>query len=181
MNTIPDLLLSHPHPTTHQSGVDVSTANFEPSDMMRAGHTSTADAIDSLGEIPHGSQRAEGITEYTAQEADEEEEGEEPDRTKEIKSIQKAARRYFFKDTDEKSTDALTRGRNRLFKLCKASANAVHARYRKFYLGPVPHLLLCVEWIITRSQESKDTIKARRADATLQEKSDLIVLHKQMR
>ena len=166
---------------THRSGVDVSTANFEPSNMMRAGRTSTEDAIDSLGEIPHGSQRAEGITEYTAQEADDNEEGKEPDRTKEIKFIQRAARRHFFKDTEEQSTDALTRGRNRLFKSCKASVKAVHAKYRKFYLGPVPHLLLCVEWIITRAQESKDTIKARRADATLQEKSDLIMQHKQMR
>ena len=179
MNTIPDLLLSHS--TTHQFGVDVSAANSEPSDVTIAGHTSAADGFDSLGEMPHGSQRAEGITEYAAQEADDTDQGEEPDRTKEIKFIQRAARRHFFKDTEEQSTDALTRGRNRLFKSCKASANAVHAKYRKVYLGPVPHLLLCVEWIITRAQESKEAIKARRADATLQEKSDLIMQHKQMR
>ena len=179
MNAIPELLLSHP--TTHQFGVDISTTNSEPSDMTSTGHTSAADVIDSLGEIPNGSQLAEGITEYAAQEADEADEGEEPDRTEKIISIQRAARRHFFKEAEEQPTDGLTRGRNRLFKSCKETANAVHAKYRKVYLGPIPHLLLCVEWIITRSQESKDAIKARRADATLQEKSDLIVQHREIR
>ena len=179
MNTIPESLLSHP--MTHQSGVDISTANSEPSAMTSDGHASATYGIDSLDEMPDSSQRAEGITEYAAQEADDADEGEEPDRTKEIKLIQRAARRHFFKETEEQSTNALTRGRNRLFNSCKASANVVHAKYRKIYLGPVPHLLHCLEWIIARAQESKDAIKVRRADATLQEKSDLIIQHKQMR
>jgi hypothetical protein len=107
--------------------------------------------------------------------------GEEPDRTKEVITIQRAARRHFSKETGKHFNDALTKGRYRLFKSCKASVNAVHTKYRKLYLGPVPHLLLCVEWIVTRAQESKNSIKARRAKATLQEKSDLIVKHKQIR
>ena len=182
MNSIPELLLSHA--TTHQFGVDDNAAlhtNSEPSDMTSAGHTSAADGIDRLGEIPNGNQRAEAITEYAAQDTDDADDGEEPDRTKEVKIIQRAARLHFFKDAEEQPTDALTRRRNRLFKTCKASANSLHAKYRKVYLGPVPHLLLCVEWIVTRAQESKDAIKARRVDATLQEKSDLIAQHKQMR
>jgi hypothetical protein len=38
-----------------------------------------------------------------------------------------------------------------------------------------------LEWIVTRAHDSKNAIKARRVEATLQEKSDLIVQHKQMR
>jgi hypothetical protein len=140
-----------------------------------------ADGSDSLGDVPSGDRRAEGLSEYGAQDADHADDGEEPDRTEEAKVIQRAARRYFLKDTEEHSNDALKKGRHRLFKSCKASANAVHANYRKFYLGPVPHLLLCVEWIVARAQDSKNAIKARRAEATLQEKSDLILLHKEMR
>ena len=182
MNSIPELLLSHP--TTRRFGVDDSAAlhaNSEPSDATSVGHTSAADGIDSMGEMLNDNQRAEGVTEYAAQDDDDAEDAEEPDKTNEIRIIQRAARLHFFKDTEEQSTDALTRGRNRLYKSCKASANAVHVKYRKVYLGPVPHLLLCVEWIVARAQESKDAIKALRADATLQEKSELIVQHKQMR
>jgi hypothetical protein len=182
MNTIPELLRSYS--TNHQDhrrrGVNVRTvphANSGPS-----GQTST-DGIDNLGGIPSDDRRAEGLAEYAAQDADNDKDGKEPDRTKEVRIIQRAARRHFFKDTEEHPDDALTKGRNRLFRLCKASSNAVHAKYRKVYLGPVPHLLLCVEWIVTRAQESKDAaIKARRrVGATLQEKSDLIIQHKMMR
>ncbi|KAH9985770.1 hypothetical protein BJV77DRAFT_1031292 [Russula vinacea] len=99
-------------------------------------------------------------------------------------------RRRFFKDTN-----AFTNERHRLFESCKASANTVHAKYRKFYLGPVPHLLLCVEWIVTRAQHLRNAIEARQVEATLEEKfetleeqsetleekSDLTVQHKKMR
>lgn len=181
MNAIPELLLplSPSHQDHRRPGVDVKTALHAKSKtlvMMDVDHTSAA----GMDGIPSGVRRGEGLAEYAAQDADD---GEELDRTNEVTTIQRAARRHFFKENLEQSTDALTRGRNRLFKLCKASANGVHAKYRKVYLGPVPHLLLCVEWIVTRAQESKDAIKARRrrVGATLKEKSDLIIQHKLMR
>jgi hypothetical protein len=158
---------------------------------MTIGHGSAAHGIESPDDIPRGDQQTtEELAEYTAQDAVDVGDGEEPDKTKEARVIQKAARRYILKDTqaeehhiDENFNDALTKGRNRLFKSCKASAKAVHVKYRKFYLGPIPHLLLCLEWIVTRAQDSKNAIKARRAEVvvTLQEKSDLIVQHKLMR
>jgi hypothetical protein len=159
-----------------------SHANSGPSGMMVVGHTPAADAIDSLGDIPSGDQRAEGLAEYDAQDTADADDGEEPDRTKEAIIIQRAAHRHLFKETEEPSNDPLIKGRHRLFKSCKASAKAVHAKYRKLYLGPVPHLLLCVEWIVARAQDSKNDIKARRVEAVaLQEKSDLIVQYKQIR
>jgi hypothetical protein len=182
MNTIPELLRARS--TNHQvHGVDVTTvahANSGPSNMKVVEHSSASDGVDGLGDVPSDDRRTEGLAEYAAQDADD---GEEPDRTKETIIIQKAARYHLLKDTEEHSNDALTKGRQRLFKSCKASANAVHAKYRKFYLGPLPHLLLCVEWIVTRAQDSKGDIKARRGDleTTLQERSELIAQHKQIR
>ena len=178
MNSIPELLRSDSINCQDHRRRGV---NVMPASHLTSGQTS-ADSTDHLGDIPGHGRRAEGLAEYAVQDADDADDDEEPDMTKEVIVIQRAARRHFFKDTEEQSDDALTKGRNRLFKLCKASANAVHAKYRKVYLGPVPHLLLCVEWIITRAQESKDAIKARRlVGATLQEKSDLIIQHKIMR
>jgi hypothetical protein len=108
---------------------------------------------------------------------------EEPDRSKEALIIQRAVRRYLQKRIEGSSDDKLKIGRDRLFKACKESASAVHARYRKTFLGPVPHLLLCLEWVISSAQASKGTIKARRADseATLQELSDLALEQAQMK
>ena len=183
MNTIPELLQSRS--TSHQGhrrhGVDFGTAsqaNFGPSSTMIVGHTSDTHEADNLSDMPSGNRRAEGLAEYTAQDADD---SEETDRTKEVIIIQRAVRRHLIKDIEEDSSNALTKGRDRLFKSCKASADAVHLKYRKIYLGPVPHLLLCVEWIVSRAQESKSAIKARRVKATLQEKSDLMVQHKLIR
>jgi len=149
--------------------------------MTIGGHnTSPADCLDGLGDMPSGDQRVEGLTEYTAQDAIEASDGEEPDRTKEALKIQRAARRLL--KHIETSNDALTIGRQRLFKSCKASANNVHVKYRKIYLGPVPHLLLCLEWLVTRTQGLKTAIKRRREQATLlQEKLDLSTEHKQKR
>jgi len=183
MNTIPELLQSRSmdHQGHRRREIDVGVAsqgNFGPSGTMTVGHTSDTRSVDSLNDIPSGDRRAEGLAEYTAQDADD---SEETDWTKEVIVIQRAARRHFFKDIAEHSSNALTKGRDRLFKSCKASADAVHAKYRKIYLGPIPHLLLCVEWIVTRAEESKNAIKARRAEATLQEKSDLMAQHKQIR
>ena len=181
------------HQDYHPRGLDVSAASHADSEssVTTIGNAS-AHGIDSADDIPSNDQQTtEGLAEYTAQDAVDmgDGDGEEHDKTKEARVIQKAARRYILKDTqaeehyiEENSSDALTKGRNRLFKSCKASAKAVHVRYRKFYLGPVPHLLLCLEWIVMRAQDSKNALKARRVEATaLQEKSDLIVQHKLMR
>ena len=184
MNTVPELLRSHStNPRGHRRrGIDVGTpsqANFGPSGVMIVGDTSDAHGVDNQIDIlPSGGRRAEGLAEYTAQDADD---NEETDRTNEVIVIQRAARRHFFKDTEEHPSNALTKGRDRMYKACKASVDTVHAKYRKVYLGPVPHLLLCVEWIVTRAQESKNSIKGRRVEATLQEKSDLMAQHKQIR
>jgi hypothetical protein len=192
--TIPERLRSHSmyHQDHSPRGVDVSVAphaDSESSFIMMSGHASAAHGIDSPDDVSSGDQQTtEGLAEYTAQDAIDVDDGEEPDKTKEARIIQKAARRYILKDTQAEehyiegnANDALTKGRNRLFKSCKASAKAVHVKYRKIYLGPLPHLLLCLEWIVTRAQDSKNVIKARRVKATLQEKSDLIVEHKLMR
>ncbi len=183
MDTIPEFLRSRS--TTNQShrrrglvSGTASQADFGLSSTTIAGHTSTAHGTDSLGDIPSGDQLAEGLAEYTVQDADG---SEEPDREKEVVVIQRAARRHFFKDIEEHPSNALTKGRDRLFRSCKASANAVHAKYRKTYLGPVPHLLLCVEWIVNRAQDLKNAFKVRRVEASLQEKSDLMAQHKQIR
>ena len=187
MNTIPELLRSRSdsRSTNHQGhrrrGIDVGTAsqaNFGPSGTTIVGHTSDTYGTDNLTDIPSDGRRAEGLADYTAQDADD---SEEVDRTKEVIVIQRAARSHFFKDSEEHPGTDLTKGRDRLYKSCKASVNAVHAKYRKIYLGPVPHLFLCVEWIVARAQELKNAIKARRVEATLQEKSDLMVQHKQIR
>lgn len=193
--TIPEQLRSHSiyHQDNHPRGVDASAASHLDSGSsvmtIGIGHASAAHGIDSRDDISSGDQQTtEGLAEYTAQDAVDVGDGDEPDKTKEARVIQKAARRYILKDTqteehyiEENSNDAWTKGRNRLFKSCKASAKVVHVKYRKFYLGLVPHLLLCLEWIVTRAQDSKNAIKARRVEATLQEKSDLIVEHKLMR
>jgi hypothetical protein len=190
---IPELLRSHSmyHEDYHPRGVDVCAASHPDSgpSVMTIGNAPAADRIDSPDGTPSGDQQTtEGFAEYTAQDAVDAGDREEPDKTKEVRVIQRAARRYILKDThveehyiEGNSNDALTKGRNRLFKSCKASAKAVHVKYRKIYLGPLPHLLLCLEWIVARAQDSKNAIKARRAKATLQEKSDLIVQHKLMR
>ena len=186
MYTIPNMLRSRS--TTRQDlrrgGVDVITAphpNSGPSVTRIVGHTSAAQGIDDPGEMASGDHQVEGLVEYTAQDAVDTGDGEEPDKTKEARIIQRATRRHILKHVEENSTDAQTIGRQRLFKLCKASANAVHVKYRKIYLGPVPHLLLCLEWITNQARGMKNTIKAQRADATLQELSDLIARHKEMR
>ena len=183
MNAIPELLRSRStnHSGHRRRGADVRTtsqATFGPSGTMLVGHTLDAHGVDNLSDILRDNKSAEGLAEYTAQDADDR---EETDRTKEVIVIQRAARRHFFKDIEEDSSTALTKGRDRLFKSCKASADAVHAKYRKIYLGPVPHLLLCVGWIVSRALELKNAIKARRVGATLQEKADLMGQHKGIR
>ena len=187
MDTIPDVLQSRPanFQYHHQRGFDSTThahANSSPYAVAHIGNNaSSADGTDNLDEVFNGDQRGEDLVEYTAQDAVAAGDREEPNKTKEVVIIQRAARRYLFKRVEESSNDALTIGRQRLFRLCKASANEVHVKYRKIYLGPIPHLLICLEWIVTRAQDSKDAIKGRRGEATLQELSDLIVEHKEIR
>jgi hypothetical protein len=145
-------------------------------------HSSQAGGIDDLGDIPSGDQDAQGLAEYTIQDAINAGDREEPDKTKEALVIQRAARRHVLKQIEESSNNVLAIGRHRLFKSCKASVNHVHVKYRKFYLGPVPHLLLCLEWLITRAESSKADLKRRRAEATvLQEKLELTAEHKLIR
>ncbi|KAH8984685.1 hypothetical protein EDB92DRAFT_1470073 [Lactarius akahatsu] len=133
-----------------------------------AGQVAATDETDGIGD-----EHVEGAAEYSGDDAVDVGDGEGPDKSKEAVIIQRAARRYLLKCVEPSSDDKLKIGRDRLFKACKASASAVHAGYRKIYLGPVPHLLLCLEWIISSARASKGTIKARRAGATLQELSDL--------
>ena len=169
----------------HRRVVNDSAASRADSEssLMTIGHASVAHGIDSPDDIPSGDQQTTGgLAEYTTQDIGDVGDSEEPDKTKGARVIQKAARRYILRRKKEETfNDTLTKGRNRLFKSCKVSAKDVHVKYRKIYLGPVPHLLLCLEWIVTRAQDSKDAIKARRVEATLQEKSDLIAQHKLMR
>jgi hypothetical protein len=145
-------------------------------------HSSHTDGTDGLGDIPRDDQ---GLAEYTAQDAIDAGNEEEPDKTKEARIIiQRAARRHMthiLKHMEESSNDALAIGRHRLFKSCKATVNGVHVKYRKIYLGPVPHLLLCLEWLVTRAESLKVDAKRRRAESKgLQEKLDLTAEHKLM-
>jgi hypothetical protein len=118
-------------------------------------------------------ERLEEAAEYSANAVDNIGGGEEPDRSKEALIIQRAVRSYLQKCIEASPDDKLKTGRDRLFEACKVSVSAVHTGYRKIYFGPVPHLLLCLDWIIARAQASKRKIKARRGDATLKELSDL--------
>ncbi|KAI9510706.1 hypothetical protein F5148DRAFT_1177323 [Russula earlei] len=166
MNTIPNILRSRP---------------TDPQGHQRRRHTPAAGEIDDPGDTSGGDQRTAELAEYSAQDAADVNDRVEPDRTKEALVIQRAARRYILKGLEDNIDDSLRMGRNRLFQTCKESAKAVHIEYRRFYLGPLPHLLLCLEWIILSAQTSKVAIKARRAEATLQEISDLMTQHKEMR
>jgi hypothetical protein len=152
--------------------------------MTTTGHGPATDRIDVV-DIFEGDERVEGIAEYSANDAVDAGE-EEPDKTNEALVIQRAARRYLTRCSEGPSNDTLAIGRDRLFRDYKKSARDVHARYRMIYLGPVPHLLLCVEWIATRAQSLKKNAKVQRRDATLpdgnlQELSDLIAQQQQMR
>ena len=176
MNFIPNIL--QPRPGDHPTTTIDSHENAGGSYAAIAGQATATDGIDRTGD-----QHVEGAAEYSADDAVDIGDGEGPDRSKEALIIQRAARRYLLKRIEGSSGDKLKIGRDRLFKACKASASAVHARYRKIYLGPVPHLLLCLEWIIWSAQASKGTIKARRAcaEASLQELSDLTLQQAQMK
>ncbi|KAI0258662.1 hypothetical protein BC834DRAFT_910336, partial [Gloeopeniophorella convolvens] len=70
--------------------------------------------------------------------------------------------------------DPLAKARYRHARECRATARAVHARCRKRYLGPLPQLLFSVEWTVLRAQELKKKIKMERANASLQDLSDLM-------
>ncbi|KAI9436977.1 hypothetical protein H4582DRAFT_2058436 [Lactarius indigo] len=171
-NTIPNALQP-------RSG-DLPTTTIDTHDNAGGPYAATARQVAATDEIDGtGSQSVEGAAEYSAEDAIDVGDVGGSDKSQEAVIIQRAARRYLLKRVQPSSDDKLKTGRDRLFKACKASASAVHDRYRKIYLGPVPHLLLCLEWIISSARASKGTIKARRAEAarraetTLQELSDL--------
>ncbi|KAH9016161.1 hypothetical protein EDB85DRAFT_1898307 [Lactarius pseudohatsudake] len=173
---IPNILHSRPgdHPITTIGSYE-SAASGGP-DAAITGQVAATDGIDGMGDLT-SYQRGEEAAEYSEDDAFDIGDGEGPDRSREALIIQKAARRYLLKHS---SSDKLKTKRDRHFEACKASADVVHARYRGVYLGPVPHLLLCLEWIIPSARASKDTIKARCRDATLQELSDLMSKQTQM-
>lgn len=177
MNSIPIVL--HPRPGDHPGTTIDSHENSGGSYAAIAGQDTATDGADGAS----GGQDIEGVAEYSADDAVDIGDTEGPDRTKEALIIQRAVRRYLQKRSEASSDDKLKIGRSRLFKACKASASAVHVRYRKIFLGPVPHLLLCLEWVISSAQASKGAIKARRADseATLQELSELTLEQTQMK
>ncbi|KAH9065001.1 hypothetical protein EDB87DRAFT_1756197 [Lactarius vividus] len=176
MNTIPYLLRSHlkGHPIT----TIATHENTGGPHVAISGQVT--DGIDGTS----GHQRVEEAVEYSTDDAIDIGVGEGPeslDRSREASIIQKAVRRYLLESGEGSSDDKLKIGRDRLFKACKTSANAVHARYRKIYLGPLPHLLLCLELIISSARKSKATIKTRRAQkVALQELSDLILQQTQV-
>ena len=176
MNSIPIVL--RPHPGDHSSTTIDSLEN-RGSYAAIAGQDTATDGANGTS----GDQDIEGAAEYSADDAVDIGDTEGQDKSKEALTIQKAVRRYLHKRIEGCFDDKLKVGRDRLFKACKVSAGAVHAKYRKIFLGPVPHLLLCLEWIISSAQASKDAIKARRADseATLQELSDLTLEQTQMK
>ena len=179
MIAIPNLLRSHPG--GHPIATNVPHKNTGGPHVAISGQVT--DGVNESGDLS-GYQHVEEAVEYSADDAIDTGDGEgpeSPDRSKEALIIQRAARRYLLKYSEESSDDKLKIGRDRLFKACKASANAVHARYRKIYLGPLPHLLLCLEWIISSARASRDTIKAQRAQATLLKISDLMSQQTQMK
>ncbi|KAH8981157.1 hypothetical protein EDB86DRAFT_2835005 [Lactarius hatsudake] len=171
---IPNIL--HSRPGDHSTTTIGSHESTGGSEAAITGQVTATDGIDGTGDLT-GYQRGEETAEYSEDDAFDIGNGEGPGRSKEALIIQRAVRQYLLEDS---SSDKLKIKRDRLFVACKASANAVHVRYRKIYLGPVPHLLLCLEWIISSARASKDTIKARCRDATLQELSDLTSQQTQM-
>ncbi|KAH9172884.1 hypothetical protein EDB89DRAFT_2229130 [Lactarius sanguifluus] len=173
---IPNILHSRPgdHPIITIGSYE-SAASGGPEPAI-TGQVTATDGIGGMGDLT-GYQRGEEAAEYSEDDAFDIGDGEGPDRSREALIIQKAARRYLPKHS---SSDKLKTKRDRHFEACKASADAVHARYRKIYLGPVPHLLLCLEWIVSSARASKVTIKARCRDATLQKLSDLTSQQTQM-
>jgi hypothetical protein len=186
MDNIPDELQSRPldlqehlHPIEIEVIAD-SNENSGGSGVMMAGHESAAEGRD-LVVIPDGDEHAEWKAAYSANNDSSETGEEESNETNSAVVIQRAARRYILERAEESSPDTLTKERNRLFRACKASANTVHARYRKIYLGPVPHLLLCLRWIAIRAQASMDIPKNQCTESTFQELPDLTDQQKHMR
>lgn len=174
MKTIPILLQSRSHPGDHPIKTAVSHDNTSPSHPENAGQLAALDEVQETRDLSGNQlESLEEVAEYSADDVANIGEGEGPDRSKEALIIQRAVRRYLQNRIEADPDDKLKTKRDGFFNACKASASAVHARYQKIYLGPVPHLLLCLEWIISRAQRSKRAIKARRADATLQALSDL--------
>jgi hypothetical protein len=169
MSDIPNVLQSSPMALQghhHRNTIDAITNSKENpggSGITLAGHGSAADGLD-WADIADGDERATGIVEYPVNDAHGAGEGEESRKTNGALVIQRAARRYILKRMQENFHDTLTKARNRCFRVCKASANTVHARYRKTYLGPVPHLILCLGWIVTRAQASMNIAMTQSTD-----------------
>jgi hypothetical protein len=186
IDDIPDELRSRPldlQEHLHPIKIDIiadSKENSGGSGVTMAGHDSATGGHDWV-DILDGGEHAEWKAAHLANDDIIEAGEEESDETHSAVVIQRAARRYILERAEESSPETLTKERNRLYRACKASANTVHARYRKIYLGPVPHLLLCLGWIATRAQASMDLAKNQRTEPTLQELPDLTDQQKLMR
>lgn len=182
MKTIPNLLQSRSDPGDHPITTAVSRENTRLSRPEIAGQVTVVDEVHATRDLSGAQlERLEEAAEYSADDVATIGDGGGPDRSKEALIIQRAVRRYLQKCIEASPDDKLKTGRDRLFEACKVTASAVHAGYRKIYLGPVPHLLLCLEWIVSRAQASKATIKARCANATLQGLSDLTLQQTQIK
>ncbi|KAI9453668.1 hypothetical protein BJY52DRAFT_1396510, partial [Lactarius psammicola] len=125
--------------------------NTEGSYAAISGQVTATDGIDGTGD-----QHIEGAAEYSADDAVDIDDGEGPDRSREAIIIQKAVRRYLLKRTEGSSDDKFEDRTGPSFQslqgICKRSSR----------------------------QASKGTIKARRAEATLQELSDLTLQQEEM-
>ena len=182
MGAIPKLLQSYRTDFQYHlplSGIDLIIDPNERSEgpgTTLVGRSSTADGLDWPNtSMPCANERMEGYRKNDAVDADS---GEEADRVNKALIYQRAVRRHTPECIEETPRDI---ERNRLFTACKASANTVHVRYREIYLGPVPHLLLCLGWIATRAQASMNIPTIQRTDSSVQGLSDLTDQQKRMR
>ena len=173
MNAIPNLL--QPRPGDHSITTIGPREITGGSDRAITGQVAVTDGIAGTGDLT-GYQRVDEASGDSAGGIVDIGDGEG---LKAGLVIERAVRRYFLKQTERSLNDKLKIGYH--FEACKKFVHNVHAGYRMIYLGPVPHLLLCLEWIISCAQESKDTIKARCAKATLQKLSDLTSQQTQIR
>ncbi|TFY53518.1 hypothetical protein EVG20_g10077, partial [Dentipellis fragilis] len=72
--------------------------------------------------------------------------------------------------------EGLPAARQRLFRECRthASAPAIHGPYRCLYLGPLPHLLLCLEWTLNQAKMVKKHAKRQMVKTGLHELDEVM-------
>ncbi|TFY66231.1 hypothetical protein EVG20_g4858 [Dentipellis fragilis] len=83
--------------------------------------------------------------------------------------IQKAARQ-MLRRMKARPQNGRAAALQRLFRTCKAeSEHLAKVSYRAIYLGPLPHLLLCLEWMLNKLKEVKAHAKRKSDQLNLQE------------